>query len=80
MPRNARACPECGSDELTGWSQDAYSAALGLPEENFDYDDFVEREFHPKPERLPRGIKPVWWIVALVLALVFLTFWLRGLF
>ena len=77
VPPNAKACPECGSDENTGWSEEAKTDGLGLPEENFDYDDFVKREFGGnKP--VPRGIHWFWWVIALTVAVLFLTFWLRG--
>jgi len=76
VPRDARACPECGSDEKTGWSEEAKTDSLDLPEENFDYDDFVKREFGgPRP--VPRGLHWFWWLIALVGAVLFLTFWLR---
>jgi len=73
VPSKAGACPECGSDEQTGWSQEARDDELNLPDGNFDYDDFVKREFEPEPVK-PRGIGWFWWVVAtLVLAaLVFL--------
>ena len=45
VPPKAKACPECGADEQTGWSEAARTAGLDLPDENFDYDDFVKREF-----------------------------------
>ena len=45
IPRNAKACPECGSDEKTGWSEEARAGGLDLPDENFDYDEFVATEF-----------------------------------
>ena len=35
---NARACPECGADESTGWEED-YAPDLGLDEDEFDYDE-----------------------------------------
>ena len=38
---NARSCPECGADEQTGWNAD--TGSLGLPDEDFDYDDFKFR-------------------------------------
>jgi hypothetical protein len=70
VPRNARACPECGSCEETGWSDQAQSGGLGLPEENFDYRDFVKQEFGGK-ESVPRGISRFWWVIAIVvLALI----------
>ena len=66
VPPHAKACPECGSDESTGWSEEARYDGLALPEERFDYDDFVKREFDgaagPAP---PRGVSWWWWMVAL---------------
>ena len=43
LPRRAKACPECGADEKTGWSEEAESRHLNLPEERFDYDQFLKR-------------------------------------
>jgi len=71
VPPNAKACPECGADEETGWSEEAYVGGLGLPEENFEYDEYVEREFGGKKVR-PDGIKWFWWIVATLVAAVFI--------
>jgi hypothetical protein len=72
VPRNARACPECGSDEQTGWSEEARAQQLGLPDENFDYDKFVEEEFGGRNQARPPGIAWYWWVVALLLALALL--------
>jgi hypothetical protein len=74
IPPNSRACPECGSDEETGWSEAATTGGLDLPDEKFDYDDFVDREFGSK-KPIPRGIHWFWWMVALILAILFLAFW-----
>jgi hypothetical protein len=76
VPRKARACPECGADEATGWSEKAGASGLDLPDENFDYDDFVKREFGEKSP-VPRGVAWYWWVVALALAVAFIVFWLR---
>jgi hypothetical protein len=76
VPANARACPECGADEQTGWSEAARTDGLGLPDENFDYDDFVKNEFGPK-KAVPRGIHWFWWVVALLVAAAFAAAWLR---
>ena len=53
----ARACPHCGSDEKTGWSEEADKWQADIPagygrDEEFDYDEFVEREF---PKLAGRG-------------------------
>ena len=75
VPRGAKVCPECGSDEETGWSEEARRGDLGLPDEQFDYDDFVKREFGNEPK--PRGISRFWWIVAVVLILLFVFLFLK---
>jgi uncharacterized membrane protein YvbJ len=69
VPRRARACPECGSDESTGWSDRASTQSLGLPDDEFDYEEFTRREFG-KPKRPARKI--FWWVVAVVLLLLML--------
>jgi hypothetical protein len=76
VPRNAKACPECGADENTGWSETAYAGKLGLPDEEFDYDEFVKEEFGPGPAK-PRGITWFWWLAALLLVGLFLYSFLR---
>ena len=76
VPPGAKACPECGADEHTGWSEAARTDGLGLPDESFDYGDFVQREFGGKSP-VPRGIHWFWWIIALLLAAAFVVFWLR---
>ena len=76
VPRNAKACPECGSDEKTGWSEKAYADNLNLPDEEFDYDNFVKEEFGGTQAK-PRGISWIWWVVAMLLVLLFLFFYFR---
>ncbi|MGA9451172.1 MAG: zinc-ribbon domain-containing protein [Verrucomicrobiia bacterium] len=80
VPPDAKACPECGSDEQTGWSEKAHADNLGLPDEEFDYDKFVKEEFGPTPSRTkPRGISWLWWIIALVIAIVVSFAFLSGM-
>jgi hypothetical protein len=67
VPPKARACPECGSDEQTGWSEEAASSGLDLPDPDFNYEEFVQSEFGAK-KPMPRGIKWYWWVVAALLA------------
>ncbi len=75
VPRNAKACPECGSDEQTGWADDAPTGGLDLPDQEFDYNEFVKREFG-KEGPVPRGIRWGWWIAAVAVLLAFLIFFL----
>ena len=73
---NAKACPECGADEQTGWSEEARRDDLDLPDEDFDYGDFVKREFEGgKP--VPRGLHWFWWLVALLLTAALIWLWVR---
>jgi hypothetical protein len=77
VPRGALACPECGADHNSGWRQDADTYdGLDLPEEDFDPDEFVRREFGSSLK--PAGMKTIWWITAILIlvasvALYFLT-------
>jgi hypothetical protein len=70
VPARAKACPACGADEATGWSEDVYASGLDLPDENFNYDEFVDREFGHK-KHVPRGIHWGWWLVAIILLILF---------
>ncbi len=70
LPRNAKACPECGSDEQTGWSEQARYDGLDLPDDDFDHEDFVQREFGGQ-ELKPRGIHWIWWATAVLLLVGF---------
>jgi hypothetical protein len=69
VPPNAKACPACGSDEKTGWSETAYASGLGLPDEEFDYDKFVQEEFASGRAK-PHGIGWFWWVIAALAAIL----------
>ena len=75
VPRNAKACPECGADEKTGWSDETHADGLDLPDDEFNYNEFVEKEFGK--ETKPHGIRWLWWIVAVILILLFLFIFLH---
>ncbi len=76
VPAQAKACPECGADEQTGWSEAARADGLDLPDENFDYEEFTKREFGGA-SATPRGLHWFWWLVALGLVAGLLLLWLR---
>lgn len=76
VPSRAKACPECGADENSGWEEgadQATAADLGLPEEDFDYDEFVKREFSSSPK--PHGLRWVWWLTGIALLIFILLAW-----
>jgi hypothetical protein len=78
VPRNAKACPGCGSDEKTGWSETAYASGLGLPDEEFDYDKFVKEEFDSGQAK-PHGISWLWWVIATLVAILVSFAFLSGM-
>lgn len=65
--RGQAACDECGACEKSGWRTDAgHADGLDLPDEDFDYHDFIAREFGGKSERrIGTGrLSQVWWWAA----------------
>ena len=75
VPERAKACPECGACEETGWSDAARADSLGIPSEEFDYDDYVKREFEGEKPR--RKFGTLWIVTALALIGAFVWFFLR---
>jgi len=70
VPRGALACLECGADHNSGWREDADTYdAVDLPDEDFNYDEFIRQEFGSAPKLA--GVKTIWWIAAIVLTIVF---------
>jgi hypothetical protein len=77
VPRGASACPECGADERSGWREDAdETGGLDLPDEEFNYDEFLEKEFGTGVK--PGGIGWAWWAAAVAALLAFAAMLLRG--
>ena len=77
VPRGAAACPECGADHLSGWREDAdTTGGLDLPDEEFNYDEFVKKEFGNEVK--PEGISWAWWAAAVAALLAFIAVLLRG--
>jgi hypothetical protein len=66
VPPKAKVCPECGADEDTGWSEDAYAPNPDLPDDEFNYDEYVKREFDRK-DPVPHGVSPFWWIIGILI-------------
>lgn len=72
---DALACRECGADHNSGWRADAEDG-LDLPDDGFDYDEFIRREFGDPMK--PPGIKTIWWIVAVGLLIILIVAWIAG--
>lgn len=70
VPRGAAACNDCGACAKSGWSGDTHADGLDLPdEEEFNYDDFIAREFGGKSSK-QSATNNLWWWVALALLLI----------
>ena len=77
VPRRAKACPECGACEKSGWSEDRYLDGLDLPDENFDHREFTRLEFGRGSRRT--GKQRLWLIVAIIVVVAMAWLTLRGL-
>ena len=82
VPANATACPECGSDETTGWSDNTIYDGTDIDDpKEFDYDDWKRREVDGRGPRRS-GKQWFWWVVtiailAIVLWLLVARLWCR---
>ena len=67
VPRRSVACPGCGASRDSGWNEEAAVSGLDLPgDDEFDYDDFVAREFgQGRPKKPDR--RRLWTVVGLLL-------------
>ena len=66
--RGARSCSGCGASHDSGWNEEAATSGLGLPDEEFDYDEFVAQEFgEGRPKTRPR--QRLWTVVGVLLLL-----------
>ena len=75
VPRSSLACPECGADHNSGWREDADTYdAVDVPNEDFNYDEFIRKEFGSALK--PAGVKIGWWIAAIVLIVILLMIYL----
>lgn len=72
IPRNARACPECGADERTGWRETSIYDGLDLPED----EDSLSRD---ETRRDARGGLAWYWVAAIILVLATLILGALGL-
>ena len=69
---SATFCRACGSSDESGWNE----TEEGFAEEEFDYDEFVAREFgEDKPDVIPHGLHWFWWLVGLGLIAALILMW-----
>ena len=66
IPKTAKACPECGADERTGWRERSVYDDLDLPESAWQDDASTPAQSSPAPHRV-NGVPWYWWLVGAVL-------------
>ena len=84
VPIDALACRECGSDNETGWSEGADVWDAGIPggygpEEDFDYDEFIDQEMPRHQTHSPgKALKRWGWsVLVAIVALAFVSYMLN---
>jgi hypothetical protein len=60
------SCSRCGADDETGLSGSTPDG-LDLPDDEFDYDEFIAEEFGGRPRRSQTAL---WFLIGLALALI----------
>ncbi len=66
VKKGAIACPHCGSDERTGWSDRTYLDGLDIGDD-IDYEELREQEF---PSRNPPRRKLSWIVIVAAILLI----------
>jgi hypothetical protein len=65
IPPHAKACPDCGADERTGWREQSIYDDMDLPDEAWRDDADAPAQPHVSPR--VNGVPWYWWVVGAVL-------------
>ncbi|HUI07835.1 MAG TPA: zinc ribbon domain-containing protein [Verrucomicrobiae bacterium] len=68
VPAKAKACPECGADEKTGWSDNTIYDGTDIAdpgEDDFQYEEWKRRELGGGKRRGRRDW--LWWVVGVLI-------------
>lgn len=67
--KSVKKTPKRPTEKRKSWEQDSSLDGLDLGDEDFDYDDFVQKEFGQAPHK-KIGIAWYWYAVAVILLLL----------
>jgi len=67
VPQKAKACPHCGSDENTGWSDQTYLDNLGIYTEEDYQHTLIKEGLVPKPKSKKGKLFTILVIIMLIL-------------
>lgn len=72
IPKGQAACEECGACEKSGWKNaDGQSHdGLDLPDDSFDYEVFIAREFGGREDGVSGNRRSLWFWVGIVLVII----------
>lgn len=71
VPAGAKACPECGADENTAWSDQTIYDGTGIEDPaEFDYEEWQRREGFGGAARSGKRLSWVWLVALLLLVLM----------
>ena len=65
VPPGARACPECGADERSGWDEDATRC------DGLDLPDDPDGEPADSGRGHRNGIPLFWWVIGIIVLVLF---------
>jgi hypothetical protein len=70
---NAFGCRACGARKENGrWMQSSTYDGVDLPDDYFDYDEFIREEFGGENSGSCSGMQLFWWVVAVITLVAFL--------
>jgi len=75
VPIKAAACPECGSDDETGWSEDTIYDGVNLPEFEASYEEAFGDGVAKQSKSLFQN-RIFMFIVAIIAVIIFLAVYL----
>lgn len=69
---NAAGCRECGARKVDGrWEDPEAYDGVDLPDDDFDYEEFIRNEFGEGEGRDRSFRKTFWWVVAVITLIAF---------
>lgn len=75
---NARGCRECGAVKGHGeWVELEVYDGTGIDDDDFDYEEFIEREFGDG-KSAKSGKELFWWVVAVITLIAFFVLAIGG--
>jgi len=78
VPRRAKACPECGACEKSGWSENRHYDGWDLPGEGYGGDSSYGPRRLGGPSRQTL-VQRLWFVIAIIIVIAMAWMTLRGL-